>query len=131
MPGKSIHMELEGHPVPAGIAFSRDGGTAYVAFSRNNSLAVIDTETRKVKKEIAVGIAPFAVALSRQGTVCVSNPGGRRPPPGDTAEAGPDAVPESHAEGGAGRNESAVEDAAREAVARRAAIGGDELVGAG
>src|SRR6266851_9332812 len=73
MPGKTMHIELEGHPVPAGIAFSGDGATAYVAFSRNNSLAMIDTETRKVKKEIPVGIAPFAVALSKQGTVYVSN----------------------------------------------------------
>jgi len=27
LPGKSAHIELEGHPVPAGIAFSRDGAT--------------------------------------------------------------------------------------------------------
>ncbi len=59
--------------MPAGIAFSRDGATAYVAFSRNNSLALIDTETRKVKKEIPVGIAPFAVALSSQGKLYVSS----------------------------------------------------------
>src|SRR5437870_2246243 len=84
MPGKSIHIELAGHPLPAGIAFSANGATAYVAFSRNNSLAVIDTETRKVKKEIPVGIAPFAVALSKQGMIYVSNRGGRRPLPGDT-----------------------------------------------
>src|SRR5437867_3074450 len=84
MPGKTTHIELEGHPLPAGIAFSANGATAYVAFSRNNSLAVIDTETRKVKKEIPVGIAPFAVALSKQGMIYVSNRGGRRPLPGDT-----------------------------------------------
>ncbi len=84
LPGKTTHIELEGHPVPAGIAFSRDGATAYVAFSRNNSLALIDTETRKVKKEIPVGIAPFAVALSGQGKLYVSNRGGRRPVAGDT-----------------------------------------------
>ena len=46
MPGKVDHIELKGHPVPAGIAFSPDGKTAYVAFSRNNTLAVIDAETR-------------------------------------------------------------------------------------
>ena len=81
MPGKSAHIELEGHPVPAGIAFSRDGATAYVAFSRNNSLAVIDTATRKITKEIPVGMAPFGVVLSAQGTIYVSNRGGRRPAP--------------------------------------------------
>src|SRR5579864_1519453 len=84
LPGKTTHIELEGHPVPAGIAFSRDGSTAYVALSRNNSLAVIDTETRKVKKEIPVGMAPFAVLLSSQGKLYVSNRGGRRPIAGDT-----------------------------------------------
>jgi YVTN family beta-propeller protein len=84
LPGKTIHIELKGHPVPAGIAFSRNGSTAYVAFSRNNSLAVIDTETRNVRKEIPVGIAPFAVVLSKQGKLYVSNRGGRRPVAGDT-----------------------------------------------
>jgi YVTN family beta-propeller protein len=84
LPGQSTHIELEGHPVPAGIAFSRDGSVAYVAFSRNNSLAVIDTETKKIKKEIPVGVAPFAVLLSKQDKVYVSNRGGRRPKPGDT-----------------------------------------------
>src|SRR5947207_2733078 len=72
LPGASAHIELEGHPVPAGIASSRDGATAYVAFSRNNSLAVIDTATRKITREIPVGIAPFGVVLSRQGTLYVA-----------------------------------------------------------
>ena len=84
MPGNPIHIELEGHPVPAGIAFSGDGRTAYVAFSRNNSLALIDTETRKIRKEIPVGVAPFGVLWSRQDKVYVSNRGGRRAKPGDT-----------------------------------------------
>src|SRR5262245_46234024 len=82
--GEASHIELEGHPVPAGIAFSLDGSKAFVAFSRNNSVAVIDTVTRKVTKEIPVGIAPFAVALSKQGTLYISNRGGRRPATGDT-----------------------------------------------
>src|SRR5689334_21587990 len=41
MPGKVDHIELKGHPVPSGIAFAPDGKMAYVAFSRNNTLAVI------------------------------------------------------------------------------------------
>ncbi len=84
LPGNTTHLELAGHPVPAGMAFSRNGATAYVAFSRNNSLATIDTETRKVTREIPVGIAPFAVVLSKQGKLYVSNRGGRRPATGDT-----------------------------------------------
>src|SRR5258706_440454 len=41
-PGKSDRIALAGHPVPAAIAFSSSGAKAYVAFSRNNSLAVSD-----------------------------------------------------------------------------------------
>src|SRR5215471_21289119 len=39
-PGKTNRIGLNGHPLPAGIAFSADGRLAYVAFSRANSLAV-------------------------------------------------------------------------------------------
>ena len=84
MPGQTTHIDFKGHPIPIGIAFSPDGATAFVAFSRNNSLAVIDTASRKVLREIPVGIAPFAVVLSRQGKLYVSNRGGRRPAAGDT-----------------------------------------------
>ena len=84
LPVQSARIALEGHPVPAGIAFSADGATAYVAFSRNNTLAVIDAATRRVKQEIPVGIAPFAVAAAnQQGRIFVTNRGGRRPRPGD------------------------------------------------
>src|SRR6266404_9021066 len=41
---KTERIRLPKHPVPAGIAFSADGKTAYVAFSRNNTLAVIDAD---------------------------------------------------------------------------------------
>ncbi|WP_321470402.1 bifunctional YncE family protein/alkaline phosphatase family protein [uncultured Paludibaculum sp.] len=84
VPRKEERIALAPHPLPIGIAFSRDGATAYVAFSRNNTLAEIDTATRKVKREIPVGVAPFHVALEpRSGRVFVSNRGGRRPKPGD------------------------------------------------
>ena len=85
MPGKSARLDLPGHPVPAGIGFSKDGKTAYVAFSRNNSLAVIDAQSRRLIREIEVGMAPFGVVVShRHNKVFVSNRGGRRPAPGDT-----------------------------------------------
>ena len=83
-PGKTSHIELKGHPVPTGIAFSPDGKTAYVAFSRNNTLAVIDTTTREVTREIETGIAPFGVAVAKSGRIYVTNRGGRRPGPNDT-----------------------------------------------
>ena len=85
MPGKVDHIELKGHPVPTGIAFARDGKTAYVAFSRNNTLAVIDAETHQIRREVEVGMAPFGVAVAKgSGRVYVSNRGGRRPAAGDT-----------------------------------------------
>jgi YVTN family beta-propeller protein len=79
-PGASSKIALSGHPVPVGIAFSGDGSRAFVAMSRNNSLAVIDATQKKVTREIAVGVAPFGVALSRKhNRLFVSNRGGRRP----------------------------------------------------
>jgi YVTN family beta-propeller protein len=82
MPGKTTHIELKGHPLPVGIAFSPDGKSAYVAFSRSNTLAVIDTTTHEIVQQIDTGIAPFAVAVS--GRIFVSNRGGRRTESGDT-----------------------------------------------
>jgi YVTN family beta-propeller protein len=83
-PGKIDHIELKGHPVPSGLVFSQDGKTAYVAFSRNNSLAIFDVDSRRLREEVPVGIAPFGVALSRaSGKIFVTNRGGRRPRPGD------------------------------------------------
>ncbi|MBI3665363.1 MAG: bifunctional YncE family protein/alkaline phosphatase family protein [Acidobacteria bacterium] len=80
MPGKAEHVKLDGHPVPAGIAFSPDGETAYVAFSRSNTLAIIEASSRRLKKEIPVGMAPFAVVVSaKHDMIFVSNRGGRRP----------------------------------------------------
>ncbi|MFB3828919.1 MAG: bifunctional YncE family protein/alkaline phosphatase family protein [Bryobacteraceae bacterium] len=85
VPAKAQRIDLQGHPLPAGIAFSPDGSKAYVAFSRNNSVAVIDAATRAVLREVPVGMAPFAVVYSKEhGKVFVSNRGGRRPVAGDT-----------------------------------------------
>ncbi|MCZ2146552.1 MAG: bifunctional YncE family protein/alkaline phosphatase family protein [Bryobacterales bacterium] len=81
--GPRARLPLKGHPVPAGIAFSRDGKTAYVAFSRNNTVALFDVASRKLLREIETGMAPFAVVASSK-RVYISNRGGRRPRPGDT-----------------------------------------------
>jgi YVTN family beta-propeller protein len=82
-PGKTEHIELTGHPLPTGIAFSKDGSRAYVAMSRSNSLAVIDTETRKTVREIPVGMAPFGVAVAGD-RIFVTNRAGRRAEDKDT-----------------------------------------------
>jgi YVTN family beta-propeller protein len=78
----TARLSLPRHPVPAGIAFSPDGKTAYVALSRNNTLAVIDAELKQVRREVPVGIAPFGVAATLN-RVFVTNRGGRRPTPSD------------------------------------------------
>lgn len=80
MPDGTSRIELKGHPVPTGIAFSSDGKTAYVALSRDNSLAVIDAEAHTLRKTVDVGMAPFGVAVSKlRGKIYVTNRGGRRP----------------------------------------------------
>jgi len=83
--GKPEHVQLRGHPVPAGIAFSEDGRIAFVALSSSNAVAVVDATSRSVLREIPVGMAPFAVAYSKKtGRVFVSNRAGRRPAAKDT-----------------------------------------------
>ncbi|MEO6035730.1 MAG: bifunctional YncE family protein/alkaline phosphatase family protein, partial [Verrucomicrobiota bacterium] len=69
-----------GNSHPGGLAFSTDGRKAYVCLSRNNSLGVVDLESGKLIKEIAVGVAPFDVVLRRDSrSAFVSNWGGRHP----------------------------------------------------
>ena len=71
--GKKLNLVL------CGIALSGDEKTAYVCLSVSNSLAVVDLESGRLTNEIAVGVAPFDVALSPDGaTAYVSNLGGRR-----------------------------------------------------
>jgi YVTN family beta-propeller protein len=82
-PGKTSRIGLNGHPLPAGIAFSADGKLAYVALSRSNTLAVIDTTTLEMVKEIEIGMAPFSVAVAGD-RVFVSNRAGRRATADDT-----------------------------------------------
>jgi len=73
-------MKLPGNAFPAGIAFSADGRTAYIALNSRNSLAIIDAELKTVVKEIPVGLAPMFVKLSLDGkTAYVSNRGGDAP----------------------------------------------------
>ena len=86
VPGTGHEIALGSHAVPSGIAFSEDGKTAWVAMSRLNSVAVFDAETRKLVKQIPVGVAPFAVVYSRlRHSVFVSNRGGRKPLASETS----------------------------------------------
>lgn len=59
---------------PAGSALSPDGKFLYVACNGDNSLAVINTKTLQVVKQVPVGYFPYAVSVSSDGaTVLVSN----------------------------------------------------------
>lgn len=59
---------------PAGSALSPDGKFLYVACNGDNSLAVIDTATKTVVKQVPVGYFPYGVSVSRDGrTILVSN----------------------------------------------------------
>lgn len=59
---------------PAGSALSPDGKFLYVACNGDNSLAVIDTTTLSVVKQIPVGYFPYSVSVSKDGSqVLVSN----------------------------------------------------------
>jgi YVTN family beta-propeller protein len=86
--GKTAELHripFDGHVVPVGIGFSRDGSRAYVALNRKNTLAVIDTNRRQILREIPVGMAPFGVVVAdRVQRVFVANRGGHRPAPGQT-----------------------------------------------
>jgi YVTN family beta-propeller protein len=85
--GKSIDMpkpDIGGDSYPCGIALSADGYTAYVALSRSNSLALVDLREDEGVAQIPVGVAPFAVKVSRDGQrAYVSNWGGRHPRSGE------------------------------------------------
>jgi DNA-binding beta-propeller fold protein YncE len=70
----------KGASYPTGIALTKDGSRAYVCLSRNNSLAIVDLKKGILDREIAVGIAPYAVLLSAdEKSAFVSNWGGRTP----------------------------------------------------
>ena len=69
---------------PCGLALSTDGTKAYVCLSIANKLAVVDLASGTVSQQISVGIAPWNVVLSPNGTnAWVSDWGGRSPTNGD------------------------------------------------
>ncbi len=87
--GRSIALAGPGgnpaaNPCLAGIALAGDERSAMICLSRNNSLAVVDLVGGKLVKEIPVGVAPYAVVLSSDGsTAYVTNWGGRNPEKGE------------------------------------------------
>jgi YVTN family beta-propeller protein len=67
------------NPYPCGVAIGGDGNLAVVCLSMANALAIIDLEAGKETGRVPVGVAPYAVAISKHETLAyVSNWGGRR-----------------------------------------------------
>ena len=59
---------------PAGSALSPNGRFLYVACNADNSLAIIDTTSNAVIRQIPVGFMPYGVTVSRDGSkVLVTN----------------------------------------------------------
>jgi YVTN family beta-propeller protein len=70
------------HELPAGMAFSADGKSVYVAVNLTNRLVEVDLAANRVIREFSVGNAPYDVV--RVGDkVYVSNFAGRIPLKGD------------------------------------------------
>jgi len=87
-------MDLKPHPIPAGLAFSKDGKTLYAALHHDNEIVEIDAESREIKRRIAVGLAPFAVILDeRRNRLYVSNRAGERKAEAATAPSGKENLP--------------------------------------
>ena len=65
---------------PGGVAFSKDGKSAYALLNQNNTLARIDLTAKPPVEaaQIRVGNAPHSILVNRAGTTAyISNEGGR------------------------------------------------------
>jgi YVTN family beta-propeller protein len=66
-------------PQAAGLAIAPDGARAFVALGTRNAVAVLDLAGRAAPVHVSVGVCPYHVALSPDGTyLWVSNRGGMR-----------------------------------------------------
>jgi YVTN family beta-propeller protein len=82
--GTEQRVTFPGQAFPTGIAFSADGLTAFVALNNRNTVAVVDTASKKIVREVPVGLAPLFVKISPDGnTLFVSNRGGDAPVAGE------------------------------------------------
>jgi DNA-binding beta-propeller fold protein YncE len=76
--------KVKGTSFPCGVAITADGAFAYVCLSRDNTLVRVDLERGVIERSIDVGVAPYEVKLSADGTrAYVSNWGGRHPENGE------------------------------------------------
>ncbi|MGN6292419.1 MAG: alkaline phosphatase family protein [Chitinophagaceae bacterium] len=76
-PGGLTVIDKEG-PYPGGFCIDEESGYAYVTLNRNNSICVVNLRSKKIEKEIPVGIAPYTI-IKKDNKLYVSNFGGRKP----------------------------------------------------
>jgi YVTN family beta-propeller protein len=62
---KRLQLPRKDHP--CGLVFSPAGDRLYVATGRGNSVAVIDTASRRLLHDVAVGSRPWWLALTHDG----------------------------------------------------------------
>src|SRR5690348_700112 len=62
---RKSRIQLPSQSLPAGIVFSNDGKTAYVALNGANAVAVMDASRRKIQRQIPVDLAPLFLKLSQ------------------------------------------------------------------
>lgn len=75
--GQVDRMVLKGHPIPAGLAFSRDGTRLFAALHHVNEIAVVDPVAKRITQRWTTDLAPFAVAIDPKGELLyVTNRGG-------------------------------------------------------
>jgi YVTN family beta-propeller protein len=70
---RATSPDSDGTRYPAGLALAADGRTMYVAENLADSLAVVDVASGRVTQRLATGPYPYAVAVTPDGTVFVSN----------------------------------------------------------
>jgi YVTN family beta-propeller protein len=70
---RATSPDSNGTRYPAGLALAADGRTMYVAENLGDSLAVVDVASGRVTQRLATGSYPYAVAVTPDGTVFVSN----------------------------------------------------------
>ena len=76
--------DLAANPVPGGMAITRDGSRLFVVAANRNAVVEVDLKEWQRVKEYPVENLPFEPRLSDdQGTLIVSNWGGRLPRPGE------------------------------------------------
>jgi YVTN family beta-propeller protein len=73
IPLRVTASDSDGTSYPAGFAVSADGRQLYVAENLADSLAVVDVANRRVVQRLPTGPYPYAVAITPDGTVFVSN----------------------------------------------------------